>query len=278
MEKIDIGLKFKNAQVLNNKKNDAWLWIVATVIMVFGVALVVSCVCLLFKSYQDGNPLAAYVGGIGSGLGLLFAGITQFLVSIHRKRDSENKKYLAAEHDYTNFFIKNIESNEMVSIVLTKAIESCKIKMEYNNEKVMLSYDISKPKATLSDLCKSFISAIVMTIISKEDFREPLAAKYSFPVLIGKTYNFNAFLSCFDTEIKKTINSIEKMLQRKYFEFYDNDFFDYNMSNSLNKYVYVLLVYLLIITRGSNLYGNNNTIVELAPFTLYYFSKLGEKQ
>lgn len=277
MNKVEFGLRFKNAQLLESKKGDWWIWVIGIIVMILGVALIAICVWLLCKSYSDGNPLAAYAGGIGSGLAVVFAGITQLLLSIHRKRDSEEEKYLRTEHDYTNFFVKNIECNERVLIVLSRAYEACNIDMVYKNEKIILSYCVGNPNATINDLCSKYIYEIVYTIVSRDDFREPITKSYSIPTKAAGNYIFDAFLSCFDTEIKKTIYSIEKMLQKKYFRFYDNKFFSYNMENSLNKYVKMILSYLLIITRGSNLYGSINEIVELAPFTLYYYSKLGEK-
>lgn len=269
MEKV-IELNIRNYKNLSKTKKEWWIWLIAGLFILSGLALSIVSIVLLSISYTGDSPLAAFAGAIGGGLTLALAGLTQILVFIHRKQDEKAKKLNKAEHDYTNFFIKNYHWNDIISLVLQVVNERLGIKLEFESKKVKVLFDDSI--VDFKNLRKLFISNL-----SSELYKNALASG-----MLKKAYNletgtnlssdvFNIF-SAFDTEIKKSAMSVEKILQAKSNSLYEKDFYDFNMKERLKSFALTIMPYFLIAIHDNQNYIFSATAVDLLPFMIYYLS------
>lgn len=264
-ETINLSIK----DYLNNsKKSDWWIWVVATIFILGGISLSVAFSFLLVDSYKTTAILAAYSGAIVSGLTLSLAGLTQILVFLHRKQDEKAKKLEKVEHDYTNFFIKNYHWNEMISLILSHVNRELGIQLSFDSKKVTIKYDDSI--SSFMDLRKKYIYSLATNLFGNDLLISMLKNSYNYQT--GSNINkdlFNSF-SAFDTEIKKSAMSVEKILQARCNHKYEDNFYNFNMKDRLKDYSMTIMAYFLIIIHDNKNYNFAIKAVDLLPFMIYY--------
>lgn len=268
-ELIKLSVKKYNA---TKKKNDFWIWFLAGLLIFLGLSLAVFSLVMLIKSYSDyDTPLAGYAGGIGGGFALILGGVTQIFLFVHRLEDEKNSKLIKTEHDYTNFFIKNYDFNEIVSIVLRETSQKLSISFEQSESNIIVfKYDHAIPN--IQQLRIEYLTVLANTLARNKVFSNILEKKYNLK-LNGTISDLEKLVSSFDTEVKKTIASIDKILQNHNNGRYSDEFFDYNLKDKIAEYINVLVPYLLIIIKDNSWLNSN---VDLFPFVFYYIVKKEE--
>lgn len=264
-----INLKIDNYLEDNKKKNEWWVWLFALLFILSGLSLSVASLCLLINSYAFSTYLAAYAGAIGSGLTLSLAGLTQILVFIHRVQDEKAKRLDNVVHDYTNFFIKNYQWNEMISLILFHINKKLDVSLKFEDKRVIINYSDSIPN--FKELRRRYLYLLAISLYKQDLFVGMLKDKYNFDVdkkniskILLNTY------SAFDTEIKKSAMSVEKMLQSKQNYKYEDKFYNFNMKERIRNYSLVVMPYFLIIIHDNQNFNFAAKAVDLLPFMIYY--------
>lgn len=267
-----VKLRIKSYLKKRTKNKDFWIWIIAALFIGAGLTLSIFSLILLVKSYKTTNILAAYGGAIGSGLTLALAGFTQILVFLHRKRDAKDNKINKTEHDFTNFFIKNYHWNDIISLVLMKVNKELNISLEFKQSgEVKIKYDYSI--FNFAALRKEYVSKLVIMINTSKHLIGMLDHSYGLNVNSLKAMDkVIALFSAFDTEVKKSAMSVEKILQAKHSFKYEDDFYDLNMRDRLDSYVKTILPYFIIIIHDNHNYNFSINAFDLIPFILYHLS------
>lgn len=264
-----INLNIDNYLNKSKKKNEWWIWVFASMFILSGLALSISSLCLLVNSYASSMYLAAYAGAIGSGLTLSLAGLTQILVFIHRVQDEKAKKLDNVVHDYTNFFIKNYHWNEMISLIFLHINKKLDVTLKFDEKRVVISY--SNSISNFKELRRRYLYLLTVYLYKQDLFVGMLKDKYNFDINhknISKAI-FNAY-SAFDTEIKKSAMSVEKILQAKQNHKYEDEFYNFNMKERIKNYSLVIMPYFLIIIHDNQNFNFAAKAIDLLPFMMYY--------
>ena len=280
--KETIKVTINNIHESKIKHFDWWIWVASGIVITLGALLTVFSAKALYDSYS-GTPLVGYIAGISGGITIFFAGITQLMVLLHRRRDEKENKYSKVEHDFTNFFIKNSVWNEIVLYTLKHAKQAMKItgdikvsEINKKEKKTQIEISIEHTYANLNLLIDSYIIYIGDYLLRNTIFRNLLVDKYK--ISFNKPFKLNDYTiaaSAFDTEVKKTLLTLEKIMQSYYQNHYDGDVFNSNLGKKLKQWTDVLIPYMVLILQSSTgKVGVNN--IDMVPYVLYDLSKKGK--
>lgn len=267
-ERIPVVAKKYNS---NFKKNrDVWVWFIASILALAGLALIIVFSKLLHDSYKKENgPYAAYSGAIGAGLAAIIACVTQILVFIHRKSDEKQKKLKKAEHDYTNFFIKNFDLNELILNNLEVVTDSLLISYEINSATGEMFFKYNAAYNDIRTLTAHYIAALVKEVSINSEFGNMLIDKYKLNT--KDPHFYNKLFSCIDTEIKRALGSMEKILLNYENDQYDDEYYSYNIKKMVPKFLKCFVPYIVLIISNNSVVGVDNY-----SYIIYSISK-GEK-
>ena len=159
----------------------------------------------------------------------------------------------------------------MISLLLSHVNRELGISLVFDGKerKVKIIFDSSIK--SFVELRKKYVSILSSKIYKNNMFVGMLNDKYKFITENASNYDkfANAF-SSFDTEIKKSAMSVEKILQAKCNFKYEDKFYDYNMKDRIINYMYTIMPYFLIIIHDNKNFNFAIKAVELLPFMVYY--------
>jgi hypothetical protein len=255
----------------SSAKSDWWIWAVSIVFVLAGATLVILFSILLYKSYSGGKTsVAAYAGAIGTGVAAMIAAVTQIIVFVHKKHDEKQKRLEKAEHDYTNFFIKNYEYNELILLVLEQVVQKLNVVCKTAEEGAVIEMHYSSTYSNLSNLRSAFVKELVNEVYNNSELGNMLMAKYSLTGGLSSSLISKLF-SCLDTEIKKTLNSLEKLLLNLHNDQYDKDYYFNKIKLNSKRFFDALLPYLILVIVDNTSHAS----VENYPYFIYSIVKKG---
>ena len=267
-------LNFHRKKFSKKKGWDGWAYIIASIIGLAGVVLLVLSAILLSKSYdlfhKNNNhaPLAAYAGGIGGGITVILGAITQIFVFRHRAKDENNKRFQKSEHDFTNFFIKNVAENDLIIRFLDKINNDLNLSCVFTgNNGLLIESDVN---SNVSSASNQYFSKIKSEIKTNTALIDVLVAKNH--IRGTGTLSESYLLELFRYSFKNMSESLEKMIQTYLGHSYDLVYFKNIMKRKIDYYAITIIPFLiLIIGEKANEVFNNDSL-ESYSHILYYLN------
>lgn len=259
------NIDYDDSTKVPRRRNRLLSWIIPSLFLIAGITLMVFCIVLLACSC---GTQPAYSGGIGGGLTVALGAFTQMLVFKHRVEDEKTKRLLRTEHDYTNFFVKNVEWNETILKVLQNVENTLGISSRACDGGVFLVMcdpKYSDMDSLINEYRKTFEKEIqnnqmcTQLLANKNHDYKSSDLKLTKPLLLP--------------EVEKMIISVEKILTCKFTYNYDDDYYAHNMNGRIRNIVNSLVIFLLFYI-DNNFETNFNTgSIEPYPYIMYYIIK-----
>lgn len=163
----------------------------------------------------------------------------------------------------------------MVYMVLSSVNESLGISISFDaDHNAIINYTGTQ---SFTAVRQQYVTLLVTEILTNAVFINLLNKKNNNIIArpLGPNTSGNVF-SVFDTEIKTSAMSIEKILQSATNLDYEEEYYSFNMKDRISKIAKEILVYYLVIVHDNHQFVFAADVVDQIPFVLYDISRGGK--
>lgn len=249
------------------------------------VALAYAIFCFVYLLTHDIKNIAAFSGAVAGSLAIVFAGVTQYILYSRNRHKHIIEHYEKAEHDYTNFFIKNGAINSSLVDFLFALNKKFKLSVVVDENQLVLDFDnvtITNGQPQLNCLRLEYLIECINSFSNgKNRFLESLLDK-EYQITKNEITNKNEYYYAMSialiNEVSKSFKSAAKILENYYQQNYDDNYFKKNMKEFLKLYIENLFeFYLIVIYSKKNASGTFEFELDRIPSSVIYFLQGKEK-